>query len=385
MKKRTLLTSILSIAMCLSLAVGATFALFTDEAKVNVAVTSGTVDVEANVNTLAYKTLTKDWTSFEDGSNTTNFDNLGGSATVKGGEVILDKIVPGDGLSFNVDVINKSDIKIKYRTQVLNAEESNEALFDALNISVDGNKFFGATASPWSILDAATSTEGNSVKTIAVKIELPEDAKGVELMGKTCKFSVVVEAIQGNAETFDEVFQTEEVEVGADSTITEDEVIGTSSASAYLPAGTELNAGKTTATIQVTEADEANTGNFAFEADTESVALHIDIPEVADTNTGVIVVTLKGYIKDKPATISMFHEGEAMNPVAKSTAQKDYKADDYYYDSTTGDLTIATDNFSNFTAVLDSMTITTEQELYNVAFAANDNSNKKPPPDGVKL
>ena len=374
MKKKTLLTTLITIAMCLCLSVGATFALFTDEAKVNVAVTSGTVNVEANVNTLSYKTLTKDWTSFEDGANVTTFDNLGGSATINGGEVILNKIAPGDGLSFNVDVVNKSDIKVKFRTSVKNANDSDDALFNALQISVDGNKFFGKTSSSWSVLDQATNN--SVVKTIAIKVELPAEAEGAELMGKTCKFSVLIEAIQANAETFDEVINTEEVEVTADSTIAEDEVVETSSASAYIPAGTELNAGEKTATLQVTE-DQANTGNFAFEAGAEQVAFNVDIPEVADTNTGVIVVTLKGYIKDKPATISLFHKGVPMNPVAKGTAHKDYKADDYYYDSTTGDITLATDDFSNFTAVIDSITITNAQELYNVAFAAKDNANRK--------
>lgn len=374
MKKKTLLTTLLTIAMCLCLSVGATFALFTDEAKVNVAVTSGTVNVEANVNTLSYKTLTKDWTSFENGSNVTTFDNLGGSATIDGGEVILNKIAPGDGLSFNVDVVNKSDIKVKFRTSVKNANDSDDALFNALQISVDGNKFFGKTSSSWSVLDQATNN--SVVKTIAIKVELPAEAEGVELMGKTCKFSVLIDAIQANAETFDEVITTEEVKVNADSTVSEDAVVETASASAYIPAGTEFVAGQNTATLQVSKA-EANTGNFAFGDGAEQVGINVDIPEVADTNTGVIVATLKGYIKDKPATISLFHKGVPMNPVAKGTAHKDYEADDYYYDSTTGDITFATDDFSNFTAVLDSMTITTEQELYNVAFAANDNANRK--------
>ena len=372
--KKKLLTTLLTIALCLSLSVGATFALFTDEAKVNVAVTSGTVDVEANVNTLAYKTLTKDWTAFDDGSTTTNFDNLGGSATVQDGTVTLSKVAPGDGVSFNIDVVNKSDIKVKYRTTITNANNSDEALFKALQVSVDGNKFFGKTSSAWALLDE--STNGSVVKTISVKVELPAEAEGAELMGKTCEFVVSVDAIQANAETFDEVITTEEVNVNADSTVSEDAVVETASASAYIPAGTEFVAGQNTATLQVSKA-EANTGNFAFGDGAEQVGINVDIPEVADTNTGVIVVTLKGYIKDKPATISLFHKGVPMNPVAKGTAHKDYNADDYYYDSTTGDITFATDDFSNFTAVLDSMTITTEQELYNVAFAANDNANRK--------
>ena len=47
MKKRILLTSVCSILLCFCLITGATYALFTSESKVNVAVTTGKVDVEA--------------------------------------------------------------------------------------------------------------------------------------------------------------------------------------------------------------------------------------------------------------------------------------------------------------------------------------------------
>lgn len=45
-KTKVLATSIASIAMCASIAVGGTFALFTSESEVNVAVTSGKVKNE---------------------------------------------------------------------------------------------------------------------------------------------------------------------------------------------------------------------------------------------------------------------------------------------------------------------------------------------------
>ena len=61
MKKKTLLTSILAIVMCFSLITGATFALFTSEDKVNIAITSGKVEVTATVENFEFKTLTKDW------------------------------------------------------------------------------------------------------------------------------------------------------------------------------------------------------------------------------------------------------------------------------------------------------------------------------------
>ena len=48
-KSKTFLGAVLSIALCVSLIAGATFAIFTSESKVNIAVNSGTVKVTATV------------------------------------------------------------------------------------------------------------------------------------------------------------------------------------------------------------------------------------------------------------------------------------------------------------------------------------------------
>ena len=47
MKKKILLSSILTIALCLSIIAGSTYALFTSSADVNVAVTAGNVELTA--------------------------------------------------------------------------------------------------------------------------------------------------------------------------------------------------------------------------------------------------------------------------------------------------------------------------------------------------
>ena len=52
MKKKVLLSSIVTIALCLTLIAGTTFALFTDNIVMNIAVTSGKVDLTANLDNL---------------------------------------------------------------------------------------------------------------------------------------------------------------------------------------------------------------------------------------------------------------------------------------------------------------------------------------------
>ena len=49
MKKKTLLMSILTVVMCLSLTIGGTFALFTSESELDIAVNSGKVEISATI------------------------------------------------------------------------------------------------------------------------------------------------------------------------------------------------------------------------------------------------------------------------------------------------------------------------------------------------
>lgn len=49
MKKRVLLVSVLTIALCISVIAGSTYALFVDDTKVNITVTAGDLDVVASI------------------------------------------------------------------------------------------------------------------------------------------------------------------------------------------------------------------------------------------------------------------------------------------------------------------------------------------------
>ena len=85
MKKRALITSILTIIMCLSLMTGATFALFTSTSEVNIAVTSANVDVRAVADDL-------------------EVDMYSGTATLNGNQISVERMLPGDSFNFNIDI-----------------------------------------------------------------------------------------------------------------------------------------------------------------------------------------------------------------------------------------------------------------------------------------
>ena len=188
--KKLLLTSILSVVMCISLIAGATFALFTSESKVNIAVTSGTVNVTATIDQSSVETK-KLGVDYAQGANNmfegvANFDQDG---------LALSKFMPGDGIKFNIVVENNSDVTIKYRT-IINCENDN-GLFAGLSVNIadrqnyNGNEYI----TNWATLDV-----GSADAIIPVVIELPESAGNV-YQGKTCTVSYMVEAIQGNAKT----------------------------------------------------------------------------------------------------------------------------------------------------------------------------------------
>ena len=183
MKKKALISSILTIALCLSLIAGSTFALFTSESKVNVAVTAGNVEVVATVD--------NDNLSSTLGNNLPETDY-----TIADNTITLTKIVPGDFLTFDIKIENKSDVSIKYRTII--TKVADDGLWDGLEVTIDGTIYEGTSkVSTWE-----TATPGSDDIIVPVKVSLPESA-GNEYKLKTCTFAYTVEAVQGNADVTD--------------------------------------------------------------------------------------------------------------------------------------------------------------------------------------
>lgn len=191
MKKNIIISSFVTIALCLSLIMGATFALFTSESKVNIAVTSGKVSVVANIDEDSVQTKQLYDTEYTQGA--TNMYE--GSATFGAEGLTLEKFVPGDGIKFNIVVKNESTVSVKYRTIIYC--ENNNGLFEGLEVSIDDGGLYDGNEvkSEWSMLAV-----GSENKIVPIVIELPEGV-GNEYQGKTCTISYIVEAVQGNAYT----------------------------------------------------------------------------------------------------------------------------------------------------------------------------------------
>ena len=193
MKKKSFLVSILTIIMCLSLSVGATFALFTSESNVNIAVTSGKVNVVAQIDENSVKTKQLYDTEYTAGKN--NMFEGEGVATFTTEGLTLTNVVPGDGIKFNINIVSDSNVTVKYRAII--SVVSDDGLFAGLKVKIgdrenyNGLKYF----TNWETLSAGPNTVE-----IPVIIELPENA-GNQYQNKNCKISYYVEAVQGNAKT----------------------------------------------------------------------------------------------------------------------------------------------------------------------------------------
>lgn len=196
-KRSIVLSSVFAIIFCVSMIAGGTFALFTSESKVNIAVSSGKVAVEATIDGLTlYSPKAIDQSgNVTDATNaaSTNFAN-GGTATLEANALTLTNVTPGDKASFTVNVKNNSNVAIKYRTIL--ACETNTGLFAGLKVTVDGEEYIGRTkVTEWTELAA-----GAGDYSFNVEIELPTTA-GNEYQDKSIKLYYTVQAVQGNTDT----------------------------------------------------------------------------------------------------------------------------------------------------------------------------------------
>lgn len=194
MKRNIIVSAFLAIALCLSVVAGATFALFTSSAKVNLSITSATVklsDVTVE-NRQMYSLVdvnpdTLEGTEIDRTEEGTFY--LGGTVDYDNGTFTINKMAPGDRITFDIKVANESNIPVKYRAVISDPEGSN--LTDVLVITVNNEMYLGKSETDYADLAVGEAA------VIPVKVELPVSASD-DLAGKTVTLTVTVEAIQGS-------------------------------------------------------------------------------------------------------------------------------------------------------------------------------------------
>ncbi len=329
MKKKLLLTSILSIIMCASLIVGATMALFTSESKVNIAVSSGKVEVLATIDEASVATKELGDTDYTQGTGNTFAGDVDVNAA--SGTVTINKLVPGDGVKFDINIVNNSNTSVKYRTRAI--VENGFDLYSAMDITYNG------VQPVWTLLDPA-----ENIATVEVELVLPEDA-GNAYQDKAAEFKFIVEAIQGNGETVDsgieQVATPSEgtVEVPADNT--EDLVVSTDN-------------GFVTVKVPASSVDAAATALTLKVRPITDVSIQEDFDTVIESDTGANVVfydiSLSGLREGNtlPIEVSVFVGKGFEEVLVYHNNAGNIETLDAAYDTATGYVTFTTTSLSPF-------------------------------------
>ena len=195
--KKTLLTSLAAIGVSCALIGGATFAIFTSESTTNIAVTSGKVDVRAEViDEIKLSSMGKEMTETFEVGGTAEYDAATNSFTIDG-------MVAGDYIDFDIKITNNSTVDVKYQTSV--SYTGDKVLFDALDFTIGDLEFIDSGNSActyWTDLEVGSAEMIKHVKmgipeTYEDKIVNGDDTDSVQ--GKNCSITFKVTAVQANA------------------------------------------------------------------------------------------------------------------------------------------------------------------------------------------
>ena len=200
MKKKVLLSSIVTILLCCSLIAGSTYAVFTHSDNVNIAVTAGKIEVTAAIEEDSLVGWSIDEAATVDANNVLHFAN-GGTATINGAELTVNLMTPGDKVEIGINAQDDSNIAIKYRYVVSCIKD--QGLMSALTVCVNGTKcagvdkdgdgFYDYFASEW----VAPSATDGSMESVTVSVGM-DISVGNTYQDKSATLSVVLEAVQSN-------------------------------------------------------------------------------------------------------------------------------------------------------------------------------------------
>ncbi|MDD7158568.1 MAG: right-handed parallel beta-helix repeat-containing protein [Firmicutes bacterium] len=191
LKSKTFLGAVMSIALCVSLIAGATFAIFTSDANVNIAIGTATVKVTAEIGELTTYSgveITGSENDRIEGTATNGTFTNGGTAKVDGNTVKIDRMTPGDKVTFPVTVTNHSNVTVKYRMRFSYANDN--GLFNQLDMKIENYSGLWKELQPES-----------PIATLNCSIALPTSST---LQEGNCNITLLVEAVQGNAAVVDD-------------------------------------------------------------------------------------------------------------------------------------------------------------------------------------
>ena len=250
MKKKALLSSILVIVMCVTIIAGSTLALFTTYDDMNIEVTSGRVNLTADIIGSSLKTWSdpmkyyshfgfeSDYTvrtAIQDGTEYYSpFDNGGEARITNEGEngaaaVVITNMTPGDVVKFTVNVENNSNVNIQYRVRMYHKSPVNDDTPDLTEVLVTTAYIDGALyemsegkgqekITPWRFIDKMDPNDSTKgvIEDFDITIEFPDDGRSLDAEGNLihdnrdnayqdgyAEMYFIVEAVQANGVPFE--------------------------------------------------------------------------------------------------------------------------------------------------------------------------------------
>lgn len=195
--RKAMLSAAVAIAMCTSVMAGTTYALFTSESNVNIAISSANVEVAANAVKLTKYSAVAD-------ENGEMLDELGNkyaygapeTLAVSDGILKFENVKPGDKYELTLSVKNNSSIDVAYRTK-FEFLRGDLKLMSAFKTTLDGKnvsnyKSYTGAWQDWDITDTVKT------KTVTLVMEMPMNI-GNAFKNLSADINVSIEALQGNA------------------------------------------------------------------------------------------------------------------------------------------------------------------------------------------
>jgi len=185
MKRKLILSSVLTIILALSLIAGSTLALFTSQSQVNISVATAKVNMMSIVEQKSLELYSLDV------KQETHFENGGTAEFTDAAHLVLENVTPGDKAVFDIVLTNESTVDIQYQI----AWSVNGTLAGGLVAKADGQPIVNRK-SAWTLWETPL-TEADKSRTISVSVELPIEA-GNEYQEGTADITFSIIAVQGN-------------------------------------------------------------------------------------------------------------------------------------------------------------------------------------------
>lgn len=204
-KKKVLLISCAIILVCVSVIAGVTYALFSENKKVNTHLQAGKLDISLERTSLKYAVLNSNG-ELETKTDMQVVDFTGNvSGSVFGIDAQDNKIVPGSYFEAAMEIGNDGNAAFDYNIKLVLGNESNEALAQQIEVTLYENGTAVETKKLSELTDgfvlaSGSMTASDAAKSFAVKVEFVNSNSNNAAQNGDVYFDLIVEATQKTAE-----------------------------------------------------------------------------------------------------------------------------------------------------------------------------------------